>query len=194
MILGAKRFLLDVTVPRATAPSTLADPAMSSAGACTADKEKRKRIKYEALCKHRGMTLVPFAVESYGGVGPAARAFLHKLASASSELTAEAFLIDALISLSVELQRGNAHVLQSGMQQLRVEQSAMAGGDKPIGGASPQPASRRRQQRLFRERAATAAAPLDVGDCFHSSMRAGGGRISTRRYCDQRVTVEWAAA
>ncbi len=31
--------------------------------------------------------------------------------------TAQAFLIDALIRFSVELQRGNAHVLQRGMQQ-----------------------------------------------------------------------------
>ena len=85
--------------------------------------------------------LVPFAVESHGGVGSTARKFLHQLASAGCELTAEAFLTDALIRISVELQRGNALVLQDGMQQLRVEQSALAGGDKPIGGGAPRPAS-----------------------------------------------------
>ena len=77
VVLGAKRFLVDVTVPRATAPSTLADPAMATAGACTA---------------------------------------------------AEAFLLDALVRLSVALQRGNALVLQRGMQQLRMEQSALLTG------------------------------------------------------------------
>ncbi len=82
IVLGAKRFLVDVTVPRATAPSTLADPAMAVAGTCIGAAEKQKRTKYEALCKHRGMTLAPFAIESHGGVGPAARKFLHQLASA----------------------------------------------------------------------------------------------------------------
>jgi hypothetical protein len=100
-------------------------------------------------------------------------------------------VLDALIRLSVELQRGNALVLQRGMQQLRVEQSALAGGDAPIGG-SLRPASRRRQQqRLFGERA---AGRLDVGDIFHCSMRAGGGCAATRRFVDQRVTVECSAA
>ena len=98
----------------------MADPAMAAAGTCTAAAEHRKRGKYEALCKHRGMELVPFAVESHGGVGSSARKFLHQLASVGCELTAEAFLTDALIRISVELQRGNALVLQDGMQQLRV--------------------------------------------------------------------------
>jgi len=167
-------------------------PAMAAAGACTAAAEKHKRATYEALCKHRGMELVPFAVESHGGVGSAARKFLHKLASAGCELTAEAFLIDAFIRISVELQRGNAHVLQRGMQQLRLEQSVLAGGDRPIGGGAPQLASRRRQQRLFDERCTDGR--LDVGDYFHASMRAGGGRTAARRCQDRRVTVEWSAA
>ena len=51
------------------------------------------------------MKLSPFAVESYGGVGPAAR---KQLAARSDELTAQAFLSDALTRLSVALQRGNA--------------------------------------------------------------------------------------
>jgi hypothetical protein len=74
VVLGARRFLVDLTVPRVTAPS---DPAMATAGACTAAAEKKKRTRYGALCKHRGLTLVPFVLESYGGVGPAARAFLQ---------------------------------------------------------------------------------------------------------------------
>jgi hypothetical protein len=92
----------------------------------------------------------------------------------------------------VELQRGNTLVLQRGMQQLRLEQSVLAGGDKPIGGGAPQPASRRRQQRLFDERSTNAQ--LDVGDAFHASMRAGGDRAAGRRFQDRRVTFEWSAA
>jgi hypothetical protein len=71
-----------------------------------------------------------------------------------------------------------------------VEQSTLADGDAPIGGPL-RPASRRRQQRLFGERA---AGRLDVSDVFHCSMRAGGGRAAARRWLDQRVTVECSAA
>src|SRR4051812_28689454 len=130
------------------------------------------------------MTLVPFAVESFGGVGPAARAFLHQLASAGCGLTAQAFVVDALIRISVALQRGNALVLHRGMQQLRVEQSMLlADGDAPLGGTF-WPASRGRQQRLSERRATER---LDVGDLFHCSMRAGGGRAAARHFRDARV-------
>lgn len=64
--------------------------------------------------------------------------------------------------------------------------------DTPIG-AALRPASRRRQQWLFDERT-TAAERLDVGDIFHCSMRAGGGRAAARRFQDRRVTIEWSAA
>ncbi len=83
-------------------------------------------------------------------------------------------------------------MLQNGMQQLRVEQSAQAGGDKPIGGGAPQSASRRRQQRLLHQHSADAQ--LDVSDVFHGNMRAGGGRAVARHFHDRRVTVEWSAA
>ena len=125
-------------------------------------------------------------------MGSTARKFLHQLASAGCELTAEAFLTDALIRISVEWQRGNAFVLQDGMQQLRVEQSALAGGDKPIGGGAPQPASRRRQQRFFGARSADAQ--LDMSSTFHGSMRAGGGPTAARHFHHRRVTVEWSGA
>ncbi len=66
----------------------------------------------------------------------------------------------------------------------------LAGGDRPIRGGTPPPGSRRRQQRLFEERP---AAQLDVGDCYHCSLRAAAGRTNARRCCDQHITVEWGA-
>jgi len=67
-------------------------------------------------------------------------------------------------------------VLQRGMQRLRVEQSALAGQDAPIGD-SFRPASRRRQQRLFGE--CCTAQPVNVRDLFHFNLRAGGGRVGS---------------
>ena len=85
--------------------------------------------------------------------------------------------------------------MHSGVQQLRVEQSALAGGDKPLGySGAIQSTGRRRQQRLFSERVVVTDASLNIGDCFHSSLHAGGSRVDARRYRDQRVTFEWGAA
>ncbi len=93
----------------------------------------------------------------------AARKFLCQLASAGNERTAEAFLIHALISISAQLQRGNALVLQRSMQHLPVEQSVL-----PMGiYLSLFSFSRRRQQCLFDERAAL---KLDIS-ALHASMR-----------------------
>jgi len=108
------------------------------------------------------------------------------LASAGCELTAEARLLDALDRISVDLQRSRALVLQRGIQKLRLKQSVSAGGSRPIGGGAPQLASRRRQQRLFDEHCADGQ--LDLGHCFHASMRAGGGRTTTSRCQDPSLS------
>jgi hypothetical protein len=187
IVLGSKQLLVDVTIPRATAPSTMANPALQRPGACVAAAEKTKQNGYAVLCKQRGMTLVPFAVESYGGVGPAARKLLTQLAGQSGEHTASSFLTDALTRISVELQRGNALILQRGMQQLRVDQHEMARAtagsdsraDLSIGAQSPQPSSHRRQQRLFKE---WRGQQLELGDIFHANLRAGGGAAGARQY------------
>jgi hypothetical protein len=73
IVLGAKKFLVDVTIPRSTAPTALSNPSFRAPGACMAEAERVKRDGYEELCKQRGLFLVPFVMESYGGVSTAAR-------------------------------------------------------------------------------------------------------------------------
>jgi len=53
---------------------------------------------------------VPFAVESYGAKGKPAQRLLLRLADASEELSAAAFLLHASAALSVALQCGNADI------------------------------------------------------------------------------------
>jgi hypothetical protein len=188
IVLGAKRLLVDVTVRRATATTNMQDAASSRPGHTVAIAEKKKRRKYEELCKARHMTFVPFAVESYGGIGPAARKLLTQLAEESGEVTAQAFLTDAFVRLSVTLQRGNALVLQQGMQQLRIDQLQLAGGDGPIDSSRVHaPASRRRQQRTLEQ---WRQSELDLAQAFHGSMRAGGGAAAMRTFRAGRVSVE----
>jgi len=178
---GAKRILVDVTVPRATAPTNLSRSAAGQRpGGCVATAEQHKRDKYEEPCKQRGMTFVPFAVESYGGLGPAARKLLTTLAGLSGERTARAFLLDAMARVSVTLQRGNALVLQRGMQQLRMDQLGRLGGDHPLDPTHlQQTAGRRRQARTL---AGWAEQPVDLASAFHSSLRAGGGAAASRSF------------
>lgn len=129
------------------------------------------------------------AFESRVGVGAAARAFLHKLASAGGELTAQAFLLDA-----------HSHQRRTVPRQCYIPRcstsAAKCGAERTDWTRCRRLhlASRRCRQRLFGERAAAAAQRIDVCDLFHCSLRAGGGRTASRRFRDARVTVGWSAA
>jgi len=138
---------------------------------------------------------VPFAVESYGGVGPAARKLLTQLAGSRGERTALAWLADACVRLSVALQRGNALILQAGMQQLRVEQlDQRAGSDCPLDSVRlSQRASRRRRARTFQRCHDEPACQFAAA--FHASWRAGGrSSAAVRRFEHGRVELEAFAA
>jgi hypothetical protein len=168
---------------RATTATNLNKNAAAS-GACVAAAEKTKQRRYQQLCDQRGLILIPFAIESYGPVGPAAHAFLTLLASQSLKQTAESFLTHALTRIGVALQRGNAQVLRRGMQHLRASrwESTSASMDLPIDADSSfSPASHRRQQQLALNRGSQ---PLNLSSVFHSNFRAGGECLAagTRRF------------
>jgi len=69
------------------------------------------------------------------------------------------------------------------MQQLRVDQLELAGGDLPLDTSrTAEPASRRRQ---LRQRAQWRSCDIDLAAVNHPSLRAGGG-ASAARYCRAR--------
>ncbi len=94
------RLVVDVTVTRPTAKTEL----RLRRGVPAAAPEKRKHKSYDDACGRDGATMVPFAVESYGAKGKQAQKLLLKLADASEELSAEAFLRHASAVVSVALQ------------------------------------------------------------------------------------------
>lgn len=196
ILMGAEQIMVDVTVPRITAATHLTEPANRTAGQCTLAAEQLKLAKYQSECELRGQVFVPFVVESHGGVGPLARKLLTRLAGRASERTAQDFLSDALTRISVALQRGNALILQQGMQQLRRDQLSLCGGGKRVFGGRLVPASRSRQQRAGRTfdagwDNAGVAAGQQLGS-LHANLRAGGGLQAAHRY--QAAHVEVAAA
>ena len=68
------------------------------------------------------LPLVPFVLESHGGWGKAAQDFLHQLsleAAEGDEEQALAYYVRSMRACSFAVQRGNAHVMGTGVMQTR---------------------------------------------------------------------------
>lgn len=170
------RLLVDVTVRRPTGATEmrLRDTTIPLATATAA--EKAKHVKYDAACERENLRMVPFALESYGAKGKQARKLLLKLADASEELSAAAFLRHASAVLSVALQCGNADIAARGTQALRVHQlNEQTGMDGASTGVSQ---SSRHTQRMSRARQCQQAEPLQV-HAFHALWHAAAAAAST---------------
>jgi hypothetical protein len=125
IIRGDERLLIDVTIVRRRVLTHLRNPRLNVLQrglACAAAAECAKHAKYNTLCKERGWTMIPFAIEAHGAVGESARQLLHKLASKVDDTSGQAFLHDAYARLSVALQSANAAIAIGGLQRLRVNQ------------------------------------------------------------------------
>jgi len=126
---------------------------------------------YYVACARDGSTMVPFAMETYGARGKQAQQLLLKLADASEELSAAAFLLHASAALSVALQCGNANIAARGTQSLRMRQAA-ASSLHASHSARHEPAGRRHRKQPLQ-----AAGEHDdddrwqVGSAVHAQMQ-----------------------
>ena len=94
-----------------------------------------------------------------------------KLADASEELSAQAFLLHASAALSVALQCGNADIAARGTQSLRVRQAA-ASSLHASHSARHEPAGRRhRRHSLQASGECDDDDRLQVGSAFHAQMQ-----------------------
>ena len=119
-----QRILIDVSVTRPTAASIRSahrDVATTPLVAA-AVVEKKKHNLYDAKCRHHGWTLVPFVMETYGGMGKEALKLLGTLSHAAINLkpllAPHEFFSDACNAVSVALQSGNADVASAGCGRL----------------------------------------------------------------------------
>jgi hypothetical protein len=82
-----------------------------------------KHAKYDALAAQRNASLVPFAIETFGAFGKEAQDFVRKLAShaatAGSSWTSTELRYGLVSSLQIAVQRGNAYLLDQGLQEAR---------------------------------------------------------------------------
>ena len=103
------RIMIDVSIIHTTSPSYLERKQPASA----ADREHEKREWMEWVAHRDGCTFEPFVMESYGTFGARAFKLLRKIANHSSQDTnlRNSFYRDAVASLSIALQRGNANMI-----------------------------------------------------------------------------------
>src|SRR5665648_96989 len=127
------KLYIDVTVTRPTCLSQCSRPYVRNIPlSSTRTPAANKRSKYTDISKANGYTLIPFVVESYGGLGPDATSLLKRLSHYSREYTPRAFLLHARKRLSVTLQSSNANIALMGMQETHLRMHAR----KPSGHVS----------------------------------------------------------
>lgn len=84
--LGEKRYLVDVTIRHPAAPSRARRGARGSlAVAAEAEREKTDYHR-EVTAAARGTQFVPFAVETFGGLGPQAAQFVKTVSAVTAQL------------------------------------------------------------------------------------------------------------
>ena len=104
--------IIDVVVRHSAAPS-YAREASRYDGAAARHAERLKRREFAHFADGAQYDFVPFAVESYGRLGPAAMGFLSALgdvAASGGHISKSAFVAGALKELSCALQRGNGRM------------------------------------------------------------------------------------
>jgi hypothetical protein len=117
-----RKLYVDVAVTRPTTRSRLSVPSESSRVlstplySCrkTADK---KHSMYDEIAVLNGYEMIPFVLESYGGIAPEAQSLLRTLSSHATDMKERQWMTHAMRCISVALQAGNAFIAQAGMQQ-----------------------------------------------------------------------------
>ena len=116
--LGLKRFLIDVTVRHPTAPSHVGVASRRSL-AVAEQAEKDKTRKFASASRVLKAHFVPFAVETFGGIGKAARSFVSEMVKSSRALQFQWVPPEALYGLlntvAVAIQRGNARTVAASL-------------------------------------------------------------------------------
>jgi hypothetical protein len=125
------KIYIDVAITRPTSDSMVKQAGVKGKGTIThtplistRDVAARKHAKYDEIARVNEYRMVPFAMETYGGIAPEAEALLRTMAAHSTEYSPSDFLLHAHKRLSVTLQSSNADVAQHAMQQFHLRQHA----------------------------------------------------------------------
>jgi hypothetical protein len=110
----------DVTVRNPTCPSHLVAASKKSLSTATAP-EREKTNKYKDIAEDNDATFVPFAIETYGGLGDEANKFVNTLIAAAKKLQytwAPSEIVSSIRhSIGVAIQKENACIVLAGLRR-----------------------------------------------------------------------------
>ena len=137
IVFPARMLLTDVVVAHPLTSSHISRPK-SVAGV----KQQEKRQKYGSVAAKIGAELLPFAVESCGGMTHDALRFIHTIAEEGEDTMrmwrSEQIARYSLCLTATALQRGNAMMMFHGYTQCRRAVVASAGSERRRGGERAQ--------------------------------------------------------
>ena len=107
---GGRHVMADVTVIHPLGVKVLPGAARTEASAAVA-AEQRKQTEWEAFVDKPQYEFVPFAIESYGRLGPKAVKHIRELgeiAASSGRVSKSVFVMNAYKLISCAVQKGNS--------------------------------------------------------------------------------------
>jgi hypothetical protein len=133
IVFPGEHILTDVVITHPLAPSYI-ERAAGPATAIARRWQGKKRTKYKKTAAHQEARLLPFAVETCGGLAPDAVTLLKALSHAGEEhlgLWPRDVIVRQLLgSVAVAVQKGNAMVVLSGYSKAVARASLRVDGEE----------------------------------------------------------------
>jgi hypothetical protein len=124
----SEKIYVDVAITRPTAryhmdKSNDLNGVLSTPAYACRKVSAKKHEKYDDIAMLNGYVMVPFILESYGGIAVEGQKLLKKMSLRATDMSEKEWLRQAYRTLSVALQCGNAFISEAGMQQQVTSQS-----------------------------------------------------------------------
>src|ERR1700753_1526479 len=115
LLLNGHQVLVDVTIRDPACKTNIQHGSATQQLAAAHRGEAEKKAKYAAMAKTQQAEFIPFAVETYGGMGKSARKLIKRIASVAQDrlqATSEKEVRQQLEeSVAIAVQRGNANIM-----------------------------------------------------------------------------------
>ena len=115
LVLNGRQLLVDVTIRHPACKTNIMHGSARQQLAAAHKGEAEKKAKYAAMAKTQQAEFLPFAVETYGGLGKAARKLRKRIASSAEEgpqmLSEKEVRRELRGSVAIAVQKGNANII-----------------------------------------------------------------------------------
>jgi len=115
LVLNGRQLLVDVTIRHPACKTNIMHGSARQQLAAAHKGEAEKKAKYASMAKTQQAEFLPFAVETYGGLGKAARKLRKRIASSAEEgpqmLSEKEVMRELRGSVAIAVQKGNANII-----------------------------------------------------------------------------------